>query len=1201
MADDIVVNIAFKGNANEFLAELSRSVGRAKQQLQEMGQSTAALSRLETQLAKMAGTTTAMASATNKAAQATQGWAQKWTPFKGAFQQTEASSKSLWRSIDTGIQASEKSIGRATTMLAQFDQQQRNAAMHRATGNPMADWDKAFASASKAADANVAAMKRAQQAVEQYQNSLSNTRYVLYDVAGTLSIMGIALVAPIASIVNVAVQFEKAFAQVERTSGATGNALKGLKEDFDDLYGSIPITYEALAQIATLGGQLGVPMADLAEFTEIVAKTSAVTNLTVDQAATAFGRLNAIIPNIKGQYERLGSSIALVGVNSVATESEIVNIATQISSMGTFAGLTAQDIIGLSGALASIGAQPELSRGTLTRVFSLMSAAVSASGEDLDKFARIAGVSSETFKQAWGKPEFANVFLGFMKGIHGEGKNAISALHDLGITSVRDVPLLMRLAGAADSTGKSAGLLAQTVGDANRGWAENIELQRQFEIIAGTVSARFDVLVNNLNLLLQAIGAPMLQGLGEFISFLTEVVEHVTDFAKTDMGGTILRIVTALTALVGVLALAGGAMALMGASSIGLYQALLFVSAQSPRAAAALVGVAGAAGLANGTLKAGAASALLFGRALKAITIVGALLILPELLKGIGSALDDMAGNDFTKVADGISFLAKSTDLWTSIWKNGEGIARNAADFANSLTATGRAVMALDDLFKAMIAGGQVDKLADYLNEFNRQATDMDAGQVASAFSSVLDAAREAGYRVKVTGDEIQITGNKSAIAAAQAGEMGGSVEALAAEAEAATEMLDQMKDALDAIGGAQMSASAASDMLQSAINQATEAVKQEGVTLEGTNDASIGFRDNLRDIEQKARDAATALAENGGSMDAVVGKWNTGRESIINMLTAFLGSRDAAVAWADANLGASNEIIGGLQALTSTLNGVPKNPEINMTANTDEATTAIEEFMGVAKAQTVTTPFYANTTPADDTMGAFLTMAKAQSVTTPVNTNTTPANTTLSNFLGMARSQTITNPVYSNTYPASSTFNNFIWTARNQSVTNPVYANTNPAQSAVNGFIYANNGRTITIYTNSVIRGTYGHTTQYATGGHVRGPGTQTSDDIPAWLSNDEYVLRARAAKAIGYGRLDYMNRTGQIPKFAKGGQVGTTTTSSSNGFSNGEVDLGPRTLRALSRQVVNMIQIDQRAIASAANEGNAQRARRGGGGRSY
>lgn len=45
------------------------------------------------------------------------------------------------------------------------------------------------------------------------------------------------------------------------------------------------------------------------------------------------------------------------------------------------------------------------------------------------------------------------------------------------------------------------------------------------------------------------------------------------------------------------------------------------------------------------------------------------------------------------------------------------------------------------------------------------------------------------------------------------------------------------------------------------------------------------------------------------------------------------------------------------------------------------------------------------------------------------------------------------------------------------------------------------------------------------ATGGRVYGPGSTTSDSIPTMLSKDEYVIKASAAKALGYGYLDKLN----------------------------------------------------------------------------
>ena len=59
-----------------------------------------------------------------------------------------------------------------------------------------------------------------------------------------------------------------------------------------------------------------------------------------------------------------------------------------------------------------------------------------------------------------------------------------------------------------------------------------------------------------------------------------------------------------------------------------------------------------------------------------------------------------------------------------------------------------------------------------------------------------------------------------------------------------------------------------------------------------------------------------------------------------------------------------------------------------------------------------------------------------------------------------------------------------------------------------------------------------------FATGGLISGPGTGTSDDIPAFLSNGEYVLTAQAVQNVGLPLLDAMN-SGRVGHFASGGLV--------------------------------------------------------------
>ncbi|WP_457796653.1 tape measure protein [Methylocystis sp. S23] len=71
------------------------------------------------------------------------------------------------------------------------------------------------------------------------------------------------------------------------------------------------------------------------------------------------------------------------------------------------------------------------------------------------------------------------------------------------------------------------------------------------------------------------------------------------------------------------------------------------------------------------------------------------------------------------------------------------------------------------------------------------------------------------------------------------------------------------------------------------------------------------------------------------------------------------------------------------------------------------------------------------------------------------------------------------------------------------------------------------------------MLRGIFG----FADGGYIRGPGTGRSDSIPAYISNGEYIVNARATSRHR-GLLDAIN-SGRIPKFASGGIVGAPSIS--------------------------------------------------------
>jgi hypothetical protein len=75
----------------------------------------------------------------------------------------------------------------------------------------------------------------------------------------------------------------------------------------------------------------------------------------------------------------------------------------------------------------------------------------------------------------------------------------------------------------------------------------------------------------------------------------------------------------------------------------------------------------------------------------------------------------------------------------------------------------------------------------------------------------------------------------------------------------------------------------------------------------------------------------------------------------------------------------------------------------------------------------------------------------------------------------------------------------------------------------------------------NKAMRDVLGPQINRAKGGPINGPGTETSDDIPAMLSKNEWVIQAKSARKIGRAGMEYLNKYGELPVgLAGGGQVG-------------------------------------------------------------
>jgi murein DD-endopeptidase MepM/ murein hydrolase activator NlpD len=70
-----------------------------------------------------------------------------------------------------------------------------------------------------------------------------------------------------------------------------------------------------------------------------------------------------------------------------------------------------------------------------------------------------------------------------------------------------------------------------------------------------------------------------------------------------------------------------------------------------------------------------------------------------------------------------------------------------------------------------------------------------------------------------------------------------------------------------------------------------------------------------------------------------------------------------------------------------------------------------------------------------------------------------------------------------------------------------------------------------------------------WADGGYISGPGTETSDSIPARLSNGEYVIKASSVRKFGKATFDSLNSGEPVAMYADGGFVNPTRSGRKGG----------------------------------------------------
>lgn len=539
------------------------------------------------------------------------------------------------------------------------------------------------------------AFNEAIKVTKEHTQTLGRAGYALNNVSFTLAIAGAALLAFNGLVIKAAADYQTAFAQISRTSGVSGQALTTLSNQFIELAQTIPVSFDQIAKIGVLAGQLNIPANNIVAFTRTVAEFSATTNVNAEDAATAFGRLDALLPDVKGNYDALGSAILDVGVNSVATESQIINTTSQIAAAGAQAGLSADKIIGLAASFASLGVAPEAARGTTIRVFSTITTAVNEGGDALKTFGKLSGLTAEQFKTAW-SADAGGTFVKVLQGLQTEGSAAETTIRGLGITAVRDINSLLKLS-------QNVQLVSDNMGYANEGFTQGTQLATAFATQAATLASHFQELINTFQSLFATIGGSALKPLTGLVDAIEGVVKGAADLAKNPLAQSFAATIGIASSLVGILLILAAVAAKIGGNILIARVAITDLGAAAAKAGGGLKGLT--------TAMAGSAvGARILATAFATINFLAISAAIAVVADGIGKLQAHLEDNKtaakdyFGNLQDLAGALKKDTEaakeggpVYEKLTSSYETSTKSTADWATQLeNATGGQIQASD-------------------------------------------------------------------------------------------------------------------------------------------------------------------------------------------------------------------------------------------------------------------------------------------------------------------------------------------------------------------------------------------------------------------------------------------------------------------------------------------------------------------------
>lgn len=356
---------------------------------------------------------------------------------------------------------------------------------------------------------------RASRDTNRLNASAASGKKALDGMAKAAKWAGLALTGAIGLSVSKAISFESAMAEVNKTVDfATNDGLANMRKELQALTTEIPQSFEELAGVAAVAGQLGIAEKDIVGFTETIAKMGVAFDMSSADAADSMAKIANVFALPIENVGELGDTINTLSNSMASTAPNIIEFMKRSAALAKTFKLSANDTAAFGSALVALGWQPEVASTSFNSMIMTLS--------DLDGLSKsgIIGLQQLGLDTA----EFAEI-------TRTDGKGAILEVID----AVNMLDESSRIAALSNLFGKEAAAkiasMATGLDTVNSALAATTDtagsMQKEFEAISGTTANKIELFKNNIDGMAASIGEAFIPALNDILQTLTPVVTAI--------------------------------------------------------------------------------------------------------------------------------------------------------------------------------------------------------------------------------------------------------------------------------------------------------------------------------------------------------------------------------------------------------------------------------------------------------------------------------------------------------------------------------------------------------------------------------------------------------------------------------------------------------------------------------------------------